>query len=119
MVKESLAKKYDIDKIYGDKAYDNNRKNFNILDSINAELAISIRKDASTRSIQWLSIKKGRSLAMKKLGYDVWKQLKDTDRRWISEIVSSSLKRVLSEEDLFQRNSNTKNRSIIESNSLQ
>jgi hypothetical protein len=29
MVKES-AKRYDIDKVYGDKAYDN-RKNFNIL----------------------------------------------------------------------------------------
>jgi Transposase DDE domain len=56
LVKEA-AKKYDIDKVYGDKAYDN-RKNFNILDDINAEPAISIRKNASTRSIQELSIKK-------------------------------------------------------------
>ena len=62
MVKES-AKKYDIDKIFGDKAYDNNRKNFNILDDINAESAISIRKNTSTRSIQELSIKKRRNLA--------------------------------------------------------
>lgn len=44
LVKES-AKKYDIGKVYGDKAYDN-RKNFNILDDINAEPAISIRKNA-------------------------------------------------------------------------
>jgi hypothetical protein len=27
-------------------------------------------------------------LIKKKLGYDGWKQLKDTDRKWISEIVS-------------------------------
>ena len=42
LVKES-AKRNDIDKVYGDKAYDN-RKNFNMLDDINAEPAISIRK---------------------------------------------------------------------------
>jgi len=34
MVKEA-AIKYDIDKVYGDKAYDN-RNNFNLLDKINA-----------------------------------------------------------------------------------
>jgi hypothetical protein len=46
LVKES-AKKYDIDKVYGGRQsiYDN-RKNFNILDDINAEPAISIRKNA-------------------------------------------------------------------------
>ena len=36
-------------RVYGDKAYDD-RKNFNILDEINAEPAISIRKNASTIS---------------------------------------------------------------------
>jgi hypothetical protein len=40
-IKES-AKKHDIDKVYGDKAYDD-RKNFNIVDEINAEQAMSIR----------------------------------------------------------------------------
>ena len=48
LVKEA-ASKYDIDKVYGDKAYDN-RNNFNILDKINAEPAIKIRKNASARS---------------------------------------------------------------------
>ncbi len=48
LVKEA-ASKYDIDKVYGNKAYDN-RNNFNILDKINAEPAIKIRKNASTRS---------------------------------------------------------------------
>jgi hypothetical protein len=38
LIKKS-AKKHVIDKAYGDKAYDN-RKNFNILDEINAEPAI-------------------------------------------------------------------------------
>jgi IS5 family transposase len=36
LVKEA-AEKYDIDKVHADKAYDNKRKNFNILDDINAE----------------------------------------------------------------------------------
>jgi Transposase DDE domain len=42
-------------------------------------------------------------LLIKKLGYDGWKQLKDTGRRWITEIVFSSLKRVLGEEDLLSK----------------
>jgi hypothetical protein len=79
MVKES-AKKYDIDKVYGDKAYDNNRKNFNILDDdINAESAISIRKNASTRS-KGCQLRRDEVLLIKKLGYDGWKQLKDAGR---------------------------------------
>jgi hypothetical protein len=35
---------------------------------------------------------------MKKLGYEGWKQLKDAgSRRWIAEIVFSSIKRILGE----------------------
>jgi hypothetical protein len=88
LVKES-ATKYDIDKVYGDKAYDN-RENFNILDDINAEPAISIR-----------SLLNGQPeiLLIKKLGYN---ELKDTGRRWIAEIVFSSLKRVLGEDLLLK-----------------
>jgi hypothetical protein len=95
LVKES-ATKYDIDKVYGDKAYDN-RENFNILDDINAEPAISIRKNASTRS-KGCPLRRDEVLLIKKLGYNGWKQLKDTGRRWIAEIVFSSLKRVLGED---------------------
>ena len=100
LVKES-AKKYDIDKVYGDKAYDN-RKNFNILDDINAEPAISIRKNASTRS-KGCPLRRDEVLLIKKLGYDGWKQLKDTGKRWITEIVFSSLKRVLGEDLLSKK----------------
>ena len=75
LVKES-AKRHDIDKVYGDKAYDN-RKNFNILDDINAEPAISIRKNASTRS-KGCPLRRDEVLLIKKLGYNGWKQLKDT-----------------------------------------
>jgi hypothetical protein len=42
-------------------------------------------------------------LIKKKLGYNVWKQLKDTGRRWIAEIVFSSLKRVLGEDILSKK----------------
>jgi hypothetical protein len=41
-------------------------------------------------------------LLIRELGYERWKQLKDTGRRWIAEIVFSSLKRVLGE-DLLSR----------------
>ena len=58
LLKES-AKTHDIDKVYGDKAYDN-RKNFNILDDMNAEPAISIRKNECFYQVQRMSIKKRR-----------------------------------------------------------
>ena len=48
LVRDS-AKNHHVEKVCGDKAYDN-RRNFNILDDIDAEPAISIRKNASTRS---------------------------------------------------------------------
>jgi Transposase DDE domain len=95
LIKEA-AEKYDIDKVYGDKAYDN-RRNFNMLNYINAEPAISIRKNASTRS-KGCPLRRDEVLLIKKLGYNGWKQLKDTGRRWIAEIVFSSLKRVLGED---------------------
>jgi hypothetical protein len=100
LVKES-AKRHDIDKVYGDKAYDN-RKNFNILDDMNAEPAISIRKNASTRS-KGCPLRRDEVFLVKKLGYEGWKQLKDTGRRWIAEIVFSSIKRVLGEDLLSKK----------------
>ena len=100
LVKES-PKRHDVDKVYGDKAYDN-RKNFNILDDINAEPAISIRKNASTRS-KGCPLRRDEVFLVKKLGYEGWKQLKDTGRRWIAEIVFSSIKRVLGEDLLSKK----------------
>jgi len=97
LVKES-AKRHDVDKVYGDKAYDN-RKNFNILD---AEPAISIRKNASTRS-KGCPLRRDEVFLVKKLGYEGWKQLKDTGRRWIAEIVFSSIKRALGEDLLSKK----------------
>ena len=99
LVKEA-ASKYDIDKVYGDKAYDN-RNNFNILDKINAEPAIKIRKNASTRS-KGCPLRRDEVLLLRKLGYDGWKDLKDAGRRWIAEIVFSAIKRVFGEESLIK-----------------
>jgi hypothetical protein len=101
LMKES-AGRYSIDKVYGDKAYDNRRKNFNLLDDINAEPAISIRKNASSRS-RGCQLRRDEILLIKKLGYEGWKQLKDTGRRWIAEVVFSSLKRVLGEDLLSKK----------------
>ena len=100
LVKES-AKRHDIDKVHGDKAYDN-RKNFNILGDINVEPAISIRKNASTRS-KGCPLRRDEVLLIKKLGFEGWKQLKGAGRRWIAEIVFSSIKRVLGEDLLSKK----------------
>jgi hypothetical protein len=84
LMKES-ARRYSIDKVYGDhKAYDNRRKNLNLLDCINAEPAIfSIRKNASSRSKGCQIRRDEVFLLIKKLGYEGWKQLKNTGRRWM------------------------------------
>jgi DNA-binding MurR/RpiR family transcriptional regulator len=42
-------------------------------------------------------------LLIKKLGYEGWKQLKYVGRRWIAEIVFSSIKRVLGENLLSKK----------------
>ena len=49
LVRES-SKKYNIDKVYADKAHDkDNRRNFNLLDRLNVLPVIAIRNNASTR----------------------------------------------------------------------
>ncbi len=101
LIKESAKRHGIVDKVYGDKAYDD-RKNFNILDDINAEPAISIRKNASTTS-KGCPLSRDEVFLLKKLGYEGWKQLKDTGRRWIAEIVFSSIKRVLGEDLLSKK----------------
>lgn len=99
MIKE-VAEEYDIDKVYGDRAHDN-RRSFNLLDDLNLEPAISIRKNASTKA-RGCPIRRDEVLLIRKQGYEGWKQLKDAGRRWIAEIVFSSIKRVL-DEDLLSR----------------
>jgi hypothetical protein len=88
MIRE-VAKEYDIDKVYGDKAHDN-RRSFNLLDDLNIEPAISIRKNASIRS-NGCPLRRDEVLLISKLGYEGWRQLKDAGRRWIAEIVFSSM----------------------------
>jgi hypothetical protein len=48
LVRES-SKKYNIDRVYADKAHDN-RRNFNLLDRLDVEPVIMIRNNASTRA---------------------------------------------------------------------
>lgn len=96
-----VSEEYDIDKVYGDKAHDN-RKSFNLLDDMNIEPAISIRKNASTEA-RGCPLRRAEVLLIRKLGYGGWKQLKDAGRRWIAEIVFSSIKRVLGEDLLSKK----------------
>jgi Transposase DDE domain len=99
MIRE-VSEQYDIDKVYADKAHDN-RDIFNLLDNLNIEPAIQIRKNASIKT-KGCPLRRDEVLIIKKLGYERWKQLKNTGRRWIAETVFSSLKRVLGE-DLLSR----------------
>jgi transposase len=94
LVKEA-SKKGKIAKVYGDSAYDA-RKNFNLLDELEIEPAIKIRKNATTKSLG-CQLRKQESLLVKRIGFDGWKKLKDYGKRWIAEIVFSSFKRVLGE----------------------
>lgn len=100
MIKE-VAEEYDIDKVYGDRAHDN-RRSFNLLDDLNIEPAISIRKNASTKA-RGCPLRRDEVLLIRKLGYEGWKQLKDVGKRWIAEIVFSSIKRVLGEDLLSKK----------------
>ena len=99
MIRE-VFKGYDIDKVY-DKAHDN-RRSFNLLDNLNIEPAIQIRKNASTKA-KGCPLRRDEVLLIRELGYERWKQLKDAGRRWIVEIVFSSLKRVLGEDLLSKK----------------
>jgi hypothetical protein len=100
MIRE-IAEAYSIDKAYADKAHDN-RRSFNLLDNLNIEPAIQIRKNASTKA-KGCPLRRDEVLLMRELGYERWKQLKDAGRRWIVEIVFSSLKRVLGEDLLSKK----------------
>src|SRR6476469_7491513 len=101
MIREIDKENYTIDKVYGDKAHDN-RRSFNLLDDMNIEPVISLRKNASTKT-RACPLRRDEILLIRKLGYDKWKQLKDVGKRWIAEIVFSSIKRVLGEDLLSKK----------------
>ncbi len=86
--------------VYADKAHDN--RSFNLLDDLNIEPAINIRKNASIKT-KGCPLRRDEVLLIKKLGYEGWRQLKDTGKRWIAEIVFSSIKRVLGEDILSKK----------------
>ena len=100
LLKEA-AQNYDIDTVYADKAHDN-RRNFNLLDDMNIEPTINIRKNASIKTKE-CPLRRDEVFLISRLGLKRWKQLKDVGRRWIAEIVFSSLKRVLGEELLSKK----------------
>ena len=75
MIRE-ITKEYDID---GLKAHDN-RGSFNLLDDLNIEPAISIRKNASAIESNGCPLRRDEVLLIKKVGYAGWKQLKDAGK---------------------------------------
>ena len=63
------------------KAHDN-RRSSNLLDNLNIEPAIQIRKNASIKT-KGCPLRRDEVLLIKKLGYERCKQLKDMGRRWM------------------------------------
>lgn len=100
MIRE-VSEQYDIGKVYADKAHDNKRS-FQLLDNLNIEPAINIRKNASIKT-KGCPLRRDEVLLIKKLGYERWKQFKDADRRWTAEIAFSSIKRVFGESLLSKK----------------
>ena len=83
------------------KAYDS-KTIFNLLDKLHIEPVISIRKNANGRTRKCKSRNEQVHL-IQNIGYDQYKKLKDTGKRWIAEVVFSSLKRVLGEHLLSKK----------------
>ena len=74
-----------------------------MLDQLDVEPAIEIRKTASTSS-GGCQLRREEVILIKKLGYEGWKLVKDADsRRWIAEIVFSSIKGLLGEDLLLRK----------------
>ena len=68
------------------------------------EAAISLRKNASTSTkARGFPLLRDEVQLISKLGYDKWEELKDAGRRWIEEIVFSSIKRVLGKDLLSKK----------------
>ena len=99
MIKE-IFKHHNITKVYADKAYDS-KTNFNMLDKMHIEPVISTRKNANGRTRKCKS--RNELHLIQKIGYDRYKKLNNMGRRWIAEVVFSSLKRVLGEHLLSRR----------------
>ena len=99
LVKDA-SKKNKIAKVYADTAYDS-RINFNLLDDMNIEPAIKVRKNSTTKA-KGSPLRRKEVLLFRKLGYEGWKNIKHYGERWLVEIVFSAFKRVLGEE-LFSR----------------
>ncbi|PWU78888.1 MAG: hypothetical protein DLM72_20195 [Candidatus Nitrosopolaris wilkensis] len=70
-------------------------------EDMDGEPDISIRKTAFT-GCKGCPFGRDDVFLVKKLGYEGWKQLKDTGTRWIAEIVFSSIKSVPGQ-DLFSK----------------
>ena len=73
-----------------------------MLDGLNIQPTINIRNNASAKTKQ-CPLEREEVLLIKKTGYERWKEFKDTGRRWIAEIVSSSIERVLGENLLSKK----------------
>jgi len=100
MIKE-ISRYNNVTKVYTDKAY-NSKAKFNFLNKIQIEPVISIRKSAAGRTGNCNSKNELVDL-INSIGYDIYKKLKDTGKRWLAEIVFSSLKRVLGERLLSKK----------------
>jgi hypothetical protein len=80
-------------------------KNFNLLDDLNTELSIRIRKKCPSARTRGCPLRREEVMVIKKFEYQGWKQPKDTGKRWIAEIVFSLLLNEYLAKICCQRNS--------------
>ncbi|MEM4040112.1 MAG: transposase, partial [Thermoplasmata archaeon] len=91
-IKEA-SEKYKIKKFYGDSAYDTNNM-FDILQSVGAEAAIKIRKNAAPENIRGSKRRRKEARVYKRLGYRKWAVYKKYGMRWVgTEGIFSAVKR--------------------------
>ncbi len=93
------------------KAYDST-VNFNLLDKLHIEPIISVRKNASGKTRKCKSRNEQVHL-IQNIGYEKYKQLKNTGQRWIAEVVFSSLKRVLGDHLMSKKFSMQKTETVL------
>ena len=85
-----------IKRVYGDGAYDT-RLAFNLMEKMDIQPGIKIRKTASTRS-HGSPYRAKCVREYKKLGYEKWKEKTGYGKRWRAESTFSALKRIFGEE---------------------
>jgi len=103
-LKEIKEKGVDVNKFYGDGAFDTNSL-FDYLEKSKIESAVKIRKNASTDYYAGSKRRRKEIREYRRLGYDQWAEMKRYGMRWVAaEGISSAVKRKFGESMVSRSN---------------